>query len=247
MIKRKTIEEVFTNVIESKCHDYPKAVALRNYDASTYTVESYAPGQDYTDTDNSPVGELQQKQEELQSNVDYTYEDKCVLNYYGNSSFGLINDYLWDNLYLNNLIFDINGNPIKKDLFLYAGDEVIHKSIPEQVKILSNIIDKSPRLQKDSILYRAGHWSPGMKPGEHGTLKGFSSTSFNQEVSKEWKTFKEDKYLMRIYAPKGTRGVVLTEDNSLADWQSEFLLDKNQKYIVLSQDDANKTVDILLY
>ena len=52
---------------------------------------------------------------------------------------------------------------------------------------------------------------------------------------------------MTIYAPTGTKGVVLNRHNGCVDWQSELLLDKNQRYVVLSRDDKNMTAEILLY
>jgi hypothetical protein len=58
------------------------------------------------------------------------------------------------------------------------------------------------------------------------------------------------KYEIKIYAPKGTRGVVLDNENlGCSNTASEFLLDKNQKYVVLSKDDSHEppTVEILLY
>ena len=110
-------------------------------------------------------------------------------------------------------------------------------------------MDRSGGLQEDTILYRGGEFPFNMIPGMKGKFPCFSSTSYRKETAEAFQDGGE--YLIKIYAPKGTRGLCgggkLGGNFPIGDEsEHEFTLGKGQEYIVLNRDDWNKTVEIIL-
>lgn len=57
----------------------------------------------------------------------------------------------------------------------------------------------------------------------------------------------EDRYLVTILANENTKGLALNGNNlSTIQAEHEFLLARNQEFIVLEVDDINKTATVLL-
>ena len=261
-MNKKIILKAINNAI-GKC-DYPKAIALREFDEKNYVTETYSSNED-SHGKSSPIGKLQQEQEDLQASIDYDGLDRAVLGDYGLSSFIPINKYLnqaegWENeVYYTDENGDYDPEYDEKTRTLnvrYSDNsddyDMEYLSVFEEISALNNVIDKSPRLKQDTVLYRYGHFEEGGTPNQHGVLKGFSSATYNEYVAsdsiRKYPFAKsENRYMMKIYAPKGTKGVVLDNNLTGRDFQSEFLIGRNQRYIILNQDDSNKTVEILLY
>lgn len=53
-------------------------------------------------------------------------------------------------------------------------------------------------------------------------------------------------YIIKIHAPKGTKGVAINEDMSSAYEEYEYLLSPNQKFKTMNIDVENKIIDIIL-
>lgn len=291
MVSKELISKSISDAI-IKCTPTIKQ-RFEGFDPSIYKTERYSrkDGQIKT-AERSPVGALQQRQEDLQDEIDYNNEEKSMLSeysvdfaqfsaYYYHYPYGYTEDlgegtswmvdcYKWE--------YDENGKRVfKKPLELidfnihdftdynaqtghYSDgswmryDDYLYQ-IPfmKGIEVLDNMIDKSPPLQDNTVLYRVGVFDPNLKAGETSKFKSYTSTSFNSYVPKngikKYAGFNpsEDCYQLKIYAPKGTKGIVPCENTGCMDWQSEFTLGRNQKYIVLSVDNYKKTAEILLY
>ena len=267
MVEKEIIYNIITKSIETKCHDYPKAVALREFEQnkSQYQTETYEYGT-YTRTLPSPVGMLQSIQAEAQSKIEYESLEKGVARDYSTNS------YIPLNMMLNNVTdwekrcrfmgYDFGNGFVmavldfdKEEDPNYEGSPWVDLSMPQESQILSGMIDKSPRVLRDSIVYRYGELPKDIPIGGHGRFKGFQSTSYNPFVAFEdipeggaWVQGEKDRrYKMTMYVPTGTKGMVLNRHNGCSDWQSELLLDKGQRYIVLNRNDKEMTADILIY
>lgn len=226
--------------------------------------------------DPSPIGRLQKIQEDLQEDIDYEWIEEGTLFMYTLRNFWEINAWNNKSKYHKNwksLIYESDYerydvdplNPLDYKVKVTLTDRLkTHKyvepktkeektlTIPEEADIMEKMIDKSPPLQENTILWRFGHWDVGLKAGDTGKWNSFTSTSFNSYVAKKRiKTMQfspsEDRYQIKIYTPQGTKGIVPCENTNCEDFQSEFLLQKGQKYIVLNVDDDNRTAEILLY
>ena len=126
----------------------------------------------------------------------------------------------------------------------------------KSIGVMDNLIDKSPPLQENTVLYRNGPFDLNLKVGETGKWKSYTSTSFNSYVARkglsedtqgELRWANSTRFQIKIYAPKGTKGVVPYDGNGCEDFQSEFLIGRNQKYIVLSVDKKKRRAEVLLY
>ena len=111
-------------------------------------------------------------------------------------------------------------------------------------RYLEKGIKSSKGLVADNMLYRNGHWDVGLKAGDTGSFPCFSSTSYSAGVANSI----GEGYAMHVYAPKGTKGMMIDTDYFHSDNfpEHEFLLGPNQKFIVLNVNDKHKTAEILL-
>ena len=269
MVSREIIEQVLEKSLQAKCHEYPKSIALKYYNEhkENFVTETYGYGVD-SRTIPSPVGRLQQIQADLQEEIYYESLERGVLRDYSTNSFIPLSLMLngvpdWEDIcrfigydFGNGFVmpvldFDKDNDPN------YEGSPWVDMSMPQESKMLSQAIDKSPRVQSDCIVFRYGELPLDIPVGGHGTFKNFLSTSYNPYVAFEdipnggtWvqgSHAKQTRYKLTINVMKGTKGIVLNRHTGCPDWQSELLLDKNQRYIVLSRDDTNMTAEILLY
>lgn len=248
-----------------KCgNDYPKARALKYWQEhkDEFQTETY-----YEDSEKipSPVGRLQGIQADLQEDVDYTGIEMGVAHDYSTNS------YIPLGMYLNNvpnwekeartwvMAYDFGQGfvmaVIDFDKRNTGESPYVDLSMPEESEILSGMIDKSPRVQTDTTVYRYGELPLDISVGEHGVIKGFQSTSYNPYVAFKdipeggtWARVEADKrYKTTVHVMKGAKGMVLNRHNGCMDWQSELLLDKGMRYVVLDKNDTDMTAEILLY
>lgn len=245
-----------------KCQ-YPKRVALQYYNKHKDEFQT----QEWVEEIPSPVGKLQREQADLQENINYESLEKGVAKDYSMNSFiplgMMLNDvHDWedkcrfigydfgDGFVMPVLDFDKENDPN------YNGSPWVDMSMPQESDMLSTMIDKSPRVANDSIVYRYGELPLDIQVGEHGVIKGFQSTSYNPFIAFKdipegggWLSGKdkEVRYKQRIFVMNGTKGMVLNNHTGCVDWQSELLLDKGMRYVVLAKNDNDMTADILVY
>ena len=261
-----------------KCRPGYKSPSVRasEFNQKNFKGEEYEDNQNahphYDDMDyywDSPQGRLQKIQSDLQSKMNnftyenpewsgvdanpevakdnYTYEEIDIINQWATYSYDSINGYLYSD-------YPSGDSEIDTDIEVYT--------VKDAVDILSRAINKSPRLQENAVTYRYGRVNEleQMEVGDWGKFDGFVSTSFNYTVATH--AFKEQvqKYsdtsnrgVIRLFNPQGTKGVVVDDTVYSHDYQSEWLLDKGQKYVLVNKGMVDydgeevMTYDILLY
>ena len=111
-------------------------------------------------------------------------------------------------------------------------------------KYLERGIKSSKGLVADNMLYRVGHWDIGLKNGDISEFPCFSSASYSAGAANSL----GEGYAMHIYAPNGTKGMMIDTDYFHSDNfpEHEFLLGPGQKFIVLNVNDEDETAEILL-
>lgn len=124
------------------------------------------------------------------------------------------------------------------------------ETMKSSVNAIQEYIMDSDGLVEDTILYRGGHWDIGMSIGDIGEIPCFNSTSYSEDtaynIGIEGRG-KKNPYMIKIFAPKGTKGVNINAPSLSPNFpEHEYLLGKGQKYIVLSVDDNNHEASILL-
>lgn len=213
-----------------------KCSRFESFTPETYKLETV----DFPDSEFETFekGELEIQQEKLQrKELDkYTNREKAMVQEW---SVGVIGRYLARLLYYG------EKSEYLPSSYYYDDDGVMKElSVQQQADAIHNAILKSPRLQQDTVLYRGGRWVSGLKAGDKGEFSSFSSTSYQESIAKGFGG--GDRYKIKIYAPKGTKGVLVNDDFDNEYHQHEWLLDKGQKYVVLSQNDETHEVEILL-
>lgn len=209
----------------------------------------------------SPRGTLQKIQHDLQwSEINkYDFSDFEIMRRWSTDIFRHLNSYLFGKE-------DCDGRQwTGKDTISFGGDEV---SLKQCADMLSKAIDKSPRLQENCVTYKLCPTDvlEKMEIGEAGKFDGFQSTSFNYTVCtkalqdqvggwlKDGNGYRgSNRAMVRYYNMKGTKGVNIGESVSCHDWQSEWLLDKNQPFVLVGKGMVDydgqeiMTYDVLVY
>lgn len=266
MVRYKTIFRIIDEHVR-KCSDYPKAIALKYFKEhqSEFLTETYDEGVNPKSED-SPVGYLQKEQADAQEKIEYSGREKGVLKGYSTNTFQPIQKYNNDTEDWEESVESKDGYYSTKSrawmlsIFNFhqndEGKEVCTMEdvpIKEHVDLITESIEKTPPIQHDTILYRYGRIPDDIQEGGHGKFKGFTGLSYNKYTAhteiKSWAKWmdKSHRYKLTVYAPKGTKGIVLNNHTGCRDYQSELLLDKNQNFIVLSRDDNKKVAEILLF
>ena len=111
-------------------------------------------------------------------------------------------------------------------------------------------MEKTAGLAQDSTIFRAcDTFSGTLRPGDISSFKGYGSCSFQEESAKGF--MDAGRYKLKILAPKGQKGIAMNAKNDGVRLTSnthehEFLLPKNQEFIVLEVDHFNREAVILL-
>lgn len=179
-------------------------------------------------------GDVEHQQEQIQEQRGYPDNVKEAVNvYWTNGFFSEIQDYVEDGT------FNKENVP-----------EPYKQGIKNSADAISGYIDESEGLEYDTVLYRGGHWDKNTKVGDVKSTPVLNSTSFSERTAYTvgiTDQGKEDGYLIKVYAPKGTKGLMVNAPSLAHDFpEHEYLLGKGQKYIVLDVDDVNKTATVKL-
>jgi hypothetical protein len=117
---------------------------------------------------------------------------------------------------------------------------------------MDSAIAKSPGLPQNTTLYRGIKSAEGdfgfenLKPGSVLIDQAFVSTSADRGLSENWFLGTNSAYMMKIQAPKGTKGLVVhsvTNDSRYAN-EFEYLLPRNSKFEVLSVDATSRVIEL---
>lgn len=114
--------------------------------------------------------------------------------------------------------------------------------IDHMIEDIDNRIDDAPPLQEDTILWMGREFDETLEVGEESSYDGFCSSSFQERIADNHSGYGE-KYKIKIKAPKGTKGVCISYAE---EEEHEFLIGRNQKFIVEEIDTVNKTATIRL-
>lgn len=138
----------------------------------------------------------------------------------------------------------INGKIYNDDYYkdMIKEGKYTDEFIDHMINDIDNCIEEAPPLQEDTILWMGREFDETLKPLEVSSYDGFCSSSFQERIADNHSGYGE-KYKIKIKAPKGTKGfcVAYAEQE-----EHEFLLGRNQKFMVEEIDTVNKTATIRL-
>lgn len=201
--------------------------------------------------------EIVKKQEQdvdlYMDEADYNNEQNALLFYFGGNYSDLSNYFLDYNYWLerqlkNALLYDRenymnNYEKIMRDI------EARGRQLEKFCDIANSVIDKTTPIDKDIIIYRGGHFNPYAQVGDVMTFGSLTSTSFSYGTAENFYLAEKDtRYMITIYAPKGTRGWAVNDYRTKSGdgGENEFLLKSTQKYVVVDVDHENHTAEIWL-
>ena len=180
-------------------------------------------------------GSIMAEQDKEQLKIDYSNNEKAAVRNYGFSSYE-INGFLYKTPYMRRLVGSINDLTQKRR---FLG------KINRKVKLIEAAIDKSPRLVKDTKLYRAGPLPEGLKVGDRGVFDGFTSVTFSEKIARGFLN-KPTRYLYVIESPAGTKGIRINGQLNCSNAEDELLLQLKQEFDVNNIDHEKKEILIRL-
>lgn len=203
------------------------------YDESKYSLETQ------TDAYDENLGALERKQVETQNGISLTEEDiESFQHYYGWGAKQL-------NSRLNNgRIWTETSDEEKKEL---------NKKFNKMERRISSVISNTKGLVQPMIVFHGGRFDVTKIQGDKIKFKGYTSTSFQQDVAD---TFKDDsftnvpkglRYTYKILLPKGQKGYCANDNKyQLTDYkrEHELLLDKGFEAQIVDIDYKNHIVTI---
>ena len=149
----------------------------------------------------------------------------------------LINWALDDSDVINGKIYD---DDYYKDKI--ASGEYTDRYIDHMISDIDKCINEAPPLEEDTILWMGREFDETLEVGDESSYDGFCSSSFQERIANNHSGY-GDKYKIKIKAPKGTKGVCISYAE---DEEHEFLLGRNQKFIVEEIDTVKKTATVRL-
>ena len=172
--------------------------------------------------------QIENNQRRLQHNVfgDDFVGKSSLINWAGDES-EIINGKIYNDDYYKNMI---------------AKGRYTDAFIDHMIDDIDNCIEEAPPLQEDTILWMGREFDETLRVGEESSYDGFCSSSFQERIADNHSGYGE-KYKVKIKAPKGTKGVCI---QYAEEEEHEFLLGRNQRFIVEDIDTVNKTATIRL-
>lgn len=218
---------------------------------------------EYNDEVTAQKGKSEQLQIDLQEKKGYTDEEtEAISDWYADCGYIDMADWmLYKESHTSKEIEemkDILNNYTPKEYHEKFGGMIKYKKwAMESCETLENYMENNVPMQEDSVLFRVGSFYDNLQVGSIGEIPTFSSTSYHERVIDN---IKEDmgesinSWDIQIYAPKGTKGVVIDTPTLLdydpqgepQSYQHEFTLAPHQKYIVLSRDEKTHKAVIKL-
>lgn len=206
----------------------------KKMDISNVDISSYK--KDVQSKDIKTINPLEKKQIEKQRQIDFSEEDINGMDYHLGGNYTDLTGYIFNSKSFKEILDNIPTNEAKESFI---------KNIEQKLKQIHAIMKKSPGLVEDTILFRGGRLDELMEVGEIGKFKAPTSTSYREATAKNF--VEEDEYLIEIYAPKGTKGIVVNDGRFHKHSSShEYTLAPGQEYVVLEVDRAKKIAKILL-
>ena len=127
-------------------------------------------------------------------------------------------------------------------------DEPLSKFIQDEVATLDDILNNTEGLIQNTKLFAGMIFDESIGVGKSGMLKGYQATSYFEKSAKKF--LQEDRWLVEIYCKQGQKGFAMNGLNGKGftkyPEEHEYLLPRNQKYIVISKDTKNQRAKILL-
>lgn len=144
------------------------------------------------------------------------------------------------------------------EIDLRYGDFSSVNELKETTDELIDLIDNIPTencIQEDTLFFRGTpddriDFDMFIPDGKTRKLKTLTSSSYDVDVADNFAGYTDKDgaqgWILKIHAPKGTKGVAINGELGNAGEEHEYLLSPNQKYITHNVDKENKIIEIEL-
>ena len=211
-----------------------KSRTAKTIDVSNIQLESYK-----ADTQSSSIkdiGPMEAKQIEAQRKIEFNEKDIQGMDYHLGPNYTDLTGYIFKSKSFQEVLDRIPSE---------EGRKMFVDNIKEKLKQIEDIMEKTPGTLENTVYYRGGKLDENMEIGEIGKFDAPTSTSYRESTAKNF--VEEGEYLMEVYAPKGTKGVVVNDGRFHKHSSShEYTLKPGQEYVILEIDRVNKKAKILL-
>lgn len=101
-------------------------------------------------------------------------------------------------------------------------------------------------LKNDIIVYRGTQatFYEGIKVGDTFDSKIFYSTSYSEDVAKDFSNVKKEPLLLEIHAPKNSKCIFIGQNSTSFD-EGEFIFSHKSRYKVIDQQDGKMVLEVI--
>ncbi|WP_282918929.1 ADP-ribosyltransferase [Levyella massiliensis] len=101
-------------------------------------------------------------------------------------------------------------------------------------------------LKNDIIVYRGTQatFYEGIKVGDTFDSKIFYSTSYSEDVAKDFSNVKKEPLLIEIHAPKNSKCIFIGQNSTSFD-EGEFIFSHKSRYKVIDQQDGKMVLEVI--
>lgn len=193
---------------------------------------------------------LEKKQIDIQNKINLTMAEESDLHAYGGKPHTYINGFLKKNDDWDKFVLDMSSKG-------YSEQELIKgtKSLRGMEDIISNMdsaMVKSSGLTQDTVIFSGTEFDGTLRAGDFSSFAEYRSCSYQYDSAESFKIGKPERYMVKIYAPEGQKGIAMnakmSDGNRLGFYshEHEFLLPRGQEFQVIEVDHFNKEATILL-
>lgn len=212
--------------------------------ADSFTIDEPIEGNDFDSSGKIETDTSNAQQKALNLDVQMKF-DENLHEYYTGKDWEMVKSY-------NDYILQIHNEGINTHIHNAEYISRLEKEQQKTVKNMDKLMEGTSGLTEDTVLYRGGYWDIHLNPGDHSKgFKGYQSTSFREEVGSRYvdnySDYDNADMLIKILAPKGTKGIVSNDPNFNSVYDShEFVLARNTGFTVLDVDYDNMVATIVL-
>lgn len=219
------------DLIAADVPDYEGLLEYVQFDESSYAIDTasneFVGWSDKLQRDELG-GKLEMEQILAQENEGYT-----------------IDELLSEETYALEYWCEEGSSEISNVIYNGVSDEYAEDAMP----ILDDLIETSPGLNHHTKLHAGMILDESLEVGETGVLQGYQSTSFFKEGAEPYAR-SQDRWLVEVYAKEGQKGVCMNakNGNGFTNYpdEHEYLLPRNQKYVIIEKNVETHTAKILL-
>ena len=193
---------------------------------------------------------LEKKQIDIQNKINLTMAEESDLHAYGGKPHAYINGFLKKNDDWDKFVLDMSSKGYSEEELIKGSNSL--RGMEDIISNMDSAMVKSSGLTQDTVIFSGTEFDGTLRAGDFSSFTEYRSCSYQYDSAESFKIGNPDRYMVKIYAPEGQKGIAMnakmSDGNRLGFYshEHEFLLPRDQEFQVIDVDHFNKQATILL-